>query len=153
ILPIFHYALNLPGFLVLGNAETVGEFADLFESVDRTNKIYIKRSPATRPALHFNLDDYRSGIEATVHRIRPHITTTPDFQREADLTVLGRYAPPSVLVNLNFEVLQFRGRTSRYLEIPQGEPTANLLKMAREGLFLELRSALNEARRHQAPVR
>ena len=50
-----------------------------------------------------------------------------------------------MLVNEHLDILQFRGRTGPYLEAPPGEPTMNLLKMARPGLFVELRSALNEA--------
>jgi two-component system CheB/CheR fusion protein len=146
ILPTLHYALNMPGFLVLGNAETVGEFTDLFEIVDRANKIYAKRVAANRPAVSFNLEEYRMGLDAVHRPARSRIPTTPEYQKEADRIVMGRYAPPGVLVNLSFDALQFRGRTIRYLDIPQGEPTANVLKMAREGLFLELRSALNEAR-------
>ena len=35
LLPVFHFALNPGGFLVLGLAETVGPFGDLFELADR----------------------------------------------------------------------------------------------------------------------
>ena len=35
VLRTFHYALNTPGFLILGSAETVGEHTELFEAVDR----------------------------------------------------------------------------------------------------------------------
>lgn len=76
-----------------------------------------------------------------------------DFQREADRVLLGRYAPPGVLVNENLDIVQFRGRTSPYLEPAPGEPTTNILKMAREGLFLDLRSALNEAKKSHQAVR
>ena len=30
LLPLFHYSLNPGGFLLLGNAETIGEFTNLF---------------------------------------------------------------------------------------------------------------------------
>ncbi|MFL5505296.1 MAG: ATP-binding protein, partial [Gemmatimonadales bacterium] len=61
--------------------------------------------------------------------------------------------PPAVLVNRYLDIVQFRGKTGDYLEAPAGEPTLNLLKMAREGLFLELRSALAEAEKQGVPVR
>lgn len=66
--------------------------------------------------------------------------------------LLDRYSPSGVLINENFDILQFRGRTGEYLESPRGEPTSNLLKMASEGLFLELRSALDEAKAGKGPV-
>ena len=66
--------------------------------------------------------------------------------------MLGRYAPPSALVNDDFEVQQFRGRTSPYFETPSGQPTTNILRMAKPGLFMELRSALTEAKATNGPV-
>ena len=39
-LRVFHYALNQPGFLLLGLSESVGDSPDLFSLVDRKNKIY-----------------------------------------------------------------------------------------------------------------
>jgi two-component system CheB/CheR fusion protein len=50
------------------------------------------------------------------------------------------------------EVLQFRGATGEFLEPPVGKATFNLLKMAREGLMLPLRSALQKARKENKAV-
>jgi two-component system CheB/CheR fusion protein len=145
IMPTFHYALNLPGYLVLGSAETVGEHTELFEVRDRVHRIYAKRPTSIRHPVFFPAPDSRLAGTITPGSRQPqHLTQ--DFQREADRILLTRYAPPGVVVNENFEILQFRGHTSLYLESPPGEPTTNLLKMAREGLFLDLRSALTEAR-------
>ena len=47
----------------------------------------------------------------------------------------------------SLDVLQFRGRTSRYLELPPGTASFNLLKMAREGLLGDLRTAIHQARK------
>ncbi len=150
LLPVFHFALNPGGFLVLGLAETVGSFGDLFELTSSVHKIYRKRESASRPPLTFMADDWLAGTAAK----RPGVINQPpsDFQREADRLVMRRYGPPCVLVNHDFEVQQFRGRTSPYLEAPSGQPTTNILRMAREGLFMELRSALTEAKATNAPV-
>jgi two-component system, chemotaxis family, CheB/CheR fusion protein len=149
LLPVFHFALNPGGFLVLGQAETVGSFGDLFELTNGAHKIYRRRETGVRPALTFMADDWLAGSLAK----RPGVVNQPaDFQREADRLVVSRYVPPSVLVNHDFEVQQFRGRTSPYLEAPSGHPTTNILRMAREGLFMELRSALTEAKAANAPV-
>ncbi len=152
VLPTFHYALNVPGFLVLGTAETVGENADLFELVDRGYKIYSKKVTPARVSTFLG---FERSAEVEIYAARRYGAATPtpaDFQREADRLVLRRYAPPGVLVDENHDVVQFRGRTSAFLEVPSGEPTTNVLKMAREGLFLELRGALADARRSNEPV-
>ena len=95
LLPVFHFALNPGGFLVLGLAETVGSFDDLFDLTNRTHKIYRKKETASRPQLTFMPDEWLAGTPAK----RPGVINQPpgDFQREADRLVLGRYAPPSAL--------------------------------------------------------
>jgi two-component system, chemotaxis family, CheB/CheR fusion protein len=153
VLPSFHYALNTPGFLLLGSAESVGDSTDLFDLVDRTNKIYSKKPTASRPHINFVAEDFRKSMVPGGRRGISASATPADFQREADRILLGRYSPAGVLVNENLDIIQYRGHTSTYLEPPPGEPTNNLLKMAREGLFLELRNACAEASRENAPVR
>ena len=150
LLPVFHFALNRSGYLVLGVAETVGTSSDLFELVNQDHKIYRRRDSAHRPQLTFLPDEWQGGIPAV--RPRPGGTTPGDLQREAERLLLNRYAPPSVLVNAQFDIQHFRGRTSPFLEAPAGQPTTNILRMAREGLFMELRSALSEAKATQGPI-
>ncbi|MGZ8445959.1 MAG: CheR family methyltransferase, partial [Candidatus Binatia bacterium] len=153
VLPTFHYALNVPGFLVLGSAETVGENITLFEPVDRANKIYVKKTGAARTYERFAADEHQAVTPGSSPRSRLAAAAPIDFQQEADRILLRRYSPPGVLVNENFDIIQFRGRTSPYLEQPPGEPTSNLLKMAGEGLFLELRIALSDAGKQHQSVR
>jgi two-component system CheB/CheR fusion protein len=76
-----------------------------------------------------------------------------DVQGEADRVVMSRYAPPGVVVNAELQIVQFRGHTGPYIEPAPGEASLNLLKMARDGLVLELRAAIHKARRSGAPVR
>ncbi len=149
LIPVFHFALNPRGFLVLGVAETVGTSADLFEQASRAHKIYRRLDGGRRPQLTFMADEWLAGVA-----VRPAGPgrRPPDFEREADRVALARYAPPSVLVNADFNVLQFRGRTAPFLEAPAGQPTADVMRMAREGLFMELRSALVEAKASRLPV-
>src|SRR5436309_1320661 len=76
-----------------------------------------------------------------------------DLLQEVDRILLTKYAPAGVLVNEAAEILQFRGHTSPYLEPAPGQASLNLLKMAREGLLMELRVAIDKARKQNAPVR
>src|SRR5437867_11721451 len=48
VLSIFHYALNTPGFLMLGISETVGPLSDFFSVVDKKYRIYAKKPTSTR---------------------------------------------------------------------------------------------------------
>src|SRR6059058_1337604 len=46
-IPQFHYALNPGGYLILGPAESVGLYDELFKLVDKKNKIYAKKKVPT----------------------------------------------------------------------------------------------------------
>src|SRR5204863_8474931 len=54
-IPQFHYALKPNGLLLLGPAESVGSFGELFDLVDKQNKIYIKKNV---PSPHFGFAAY-----------------------------------------------------------------------------------------------
>ena len=131
LLPIFHFALNRDGYLILGAAETVGTHVDLFQVVSPAHKIYKRRDSSHRAQLTFMANEWLPGM-AVRSDGKPGLP--PDFQREADRVTLSHYAPPSVLVDEEFEVQQFRGRSAPFLEAPSGQPTTNLLRMARAGL-------------------
>ena len=153
VIPTFHYALRPDGLLLLGGSETIGGFADLFALADRRHKLYQRKPAAHR--MEFELPHHgEPGDTAEANQtVTSGSVTGFDYQKEADRVVLGRYTPPGVVVNEHLDILQFRGHTGPYLEPASGTASLNLLKMAREGLLLELRGALTDARRHNAPAR
>ncbi len=153
VMPIFHYALKPNGFLLLGGSETTSGFENLFGPFDRKHRIYAKQAAAARPVVDFSVSDYPAGEpEAPRQSVVPERPAF-DIQREADRMLLGRFAPASVLINEHMEILQFRGHTGPYLEAASGSASLNLLKMAREGLLMELRSAIHKARKKGVPIR
>ena len=155
VFPVFHYALKPHGFLLLGASETPGAAADLFELVDKKAKFYAKRTMVTRPAVTFGhvLPEIKPEVPAALPASVEVGPGTSEIQRQADRLVLTHYSPTGVVVNRDLEVLQFRGRTATYLEHQQGEATLNLLKLAREGLMLDLRAVLNKAMKHNTRAR
>src|SRR5262249_37309433 len=56
VVPIFHYALNSNGYLILGSTETIGGFSDFFFPADRKHKIYSKKFVPSR--IHFAISDH-----------------------------------------------------------------------------------------------
>jgi two-component system CheB/CheR fusion protein len=147
---VFHYALQPAGFLLLGKSEAIGRFPDLFASVDRKYKIFSKKPSPARLAL---------GLAPANHRL-DKIDISPgkedagfDVTQESDRIVLSKYAPAGVIVNDRLEIIGFRGRTGLFLEHLPGDADLGLLKMAREGIQMALRMALQEAKKQGAPVR
>lgn len=77
----------------------------------------------------------------------------PDFQRECDRRLLAQYAPATVFVNQDLEMVHSRGEVDRYLRLPTGRASLSILRMVREGLISELRSAVSQASRQNVTVR
>ena len=50
-----------------------------------------------------------------------------------------------MLINSKYEILYFFGPTDRYLSVSPGEPTQDLMLLAREGLRAKLRAAIHKA--------
>ena len=158
LIPMFHYALQPTGFLVLGSAESVGDKLDLFEAVDKKHKIYAKKPARIPLPIEFGAAPW-SGISPAKppplgrgHRPQPQPGPF-DVQREADRLVANTYAPASIVVRGDFEIVQFRGDTNPYLAHHTGSASLDLLQMAREGLVGPLRAAVEEARERRRAVR
>ena len=52
LIPLFHYALNPDGMLFLGTSETVGEFVDLFATLDRKVEVVSTQRGGRRRTPH-----------------------------------------------------------------------------------------------------
>jgi two-component system, chemotaxis family, CheB/CheR fusion protein len=149
IIPILHYALKPSGFLVLGGSESVSAFPDLFSTVDKKHKIYSKKAITSR--LHYDFAQSHYPLQSPLRvsgnalKFQSADKEELDVQAEADRVVLREHAPVGVLINSEMEVVQFRGQTTPYLAPPPGKPSLNVLKLARNGLAIELRSLITAA--------
>ncbi|MBD2199759.1 MULTISPECIES: chemotaxis protein CheB [Calothrix] len=152
VLPVFHYGLKSSGFLMLGTSETVGEFSDLFTLLERKSKIYSRKMAPARLGIDLIANNYSLKVTTPQLTVSDNTWNEMEMQRTADQIILSQYAPVGVIIDNDLEILQFRGQTSAYLQPPAGRPSFNLLKMAKEELRLELRTAVHQAKQRQVPV-
>jgi PAS domain S-box-containing protein len=152
IIPAFHYALRPDGFLLLGASESTGQFGHLFETVEAKHKIFSKKPGATwiRTELPPALPPLRLSPDKSAGV--PLKSPAVDAPKEADRLLLNRYAPVAVLINEDAEILHFRGDTRKYLNLPAGKASFQLLKMARHGLALPIQRALLRAKKEDKVV-
>ena len=144
LLPIFHYSLRSYGYLVLGRSEGANEFSDLFTPIDRKARIFAKIPKALEERAYSTLNEWSTTNTRTVPLPVPG-SREFDLQKEVTRTLLADYTPPGVVVNSDLEIVQFHGHTGPYLDPVAGVASLRLLKMAREGLPLELRTAIHQA--------
>ncbi|OCQ98260.1 ATPase [Nostoc sp. MBR 210] len=153
LLPLFHYGLQPNGFLMLGTSETVGEFSNLFTLIDRKYKIYSRKMAVTRLGLDLISSNYSIETFNQLLPISDRSWNEVEIEKVADRIVLDQYAPVGVIIDGDLEILQFRGQTSLYLQLPLGRPSFNLLRIAKEELRIELRTAIHQAKKRGVSVK
>jgi two-component system, chemotaxis family, CheB/CheR fusion protein len=154
VISLFRYATRPGGYLVLGSSEGVGSGSHLFSMGNRSLKFFSKKVPPSRPAVRFALSRSAKQTEREAP-LKPHDATWNymDIQTDFDRRLLTHYAPPTVFINDDLEILHTRGNVNRYLKLASGRPSLNVLKMAREGLLLDLRNAITRAKKDNVAVR
>jgi two-component system CheB/CheR fusion protein len=152
VIPSLHYSLKPGGYLMLGASENLGGFADHFGLVDKKDKIYQKRKTTARLTTYFASADYLP-IRAGDPKLARELPAPFTVEREVEHLLVNRFVPASIVVNDQMEIVQFHGKTGAYLEPPAGQPSFSLAKMAREGLLVDLRAALDTAKKTNATVR
>jgi two-component system CheB/CheR fusion protein len=149
LIPLFHYALNHNGILVLGSAESIGNHQALFTPLLSRARIY--RRLNERPSkidfpiksLHMPpkfVDDSKfspavSNEQLLLEQLRQHFT------------------PAAVLVKADGDILYISGRTGKYLEPAAGKANMNIHAMAREGLRHVLPGAIRHVLGQHVPVK
>src|SRR5262249_18713739 len=143
IIPVFHYALKPNGFLFLGTSENLTQHGDLFAPIDKKTRIFQRRQDGGHlPHLPTIFRRHGLPVPAAGEGKAPIGRT---LRQSIEARVLERYVPAHVVVTREGDVINYSGGTGKYLEAPPGRPSRALMAMARRGLRLPLRSALQEA--------
>ena len=147
VLLLFHFALGEGGILMLGGSETVGGLDDRFEPISKTQRIYRQIGRSRPGEIDFPIGS--GGGARAIWPGAPHPAAARAIS-PSDLMnrlLIETYAPASVLINRKYECLYYSGPTDRYLRVAAGEPSRDLLAMAREGLRNKLRVVIQQASR------
>ena len=147
LIPLFHYSLNPGGFLFLGTSESVGEYVELFATLNRTQKLYQRKDNGSTQRLSLTrFLPKATGSSAAPRRSgKSGSDAAVQFRELTEQTLLEHYTPVGALVNERGDILHIHGRTGMYLEPAPGEAELNILKMARQGLRPALTRALHKA--------
>ncbi|MEX1017256.1 MAG: CheR family methyltransferase [Phycisphaeraceae bacterium] len=142
VLALFHATLVPDGHLVLGQAESVGRQRDLFAPLVEDRRVYRRLNSARRPPHPFPV------LPGGAHHKLPVAgaaePATDDLADRVRRLVLQEYCPAAVVINQRCEVLHLTGPTRRYLQLPEGEPTLDILALVGEPGRHRLRAAVQE---------
>jgi two-component system CheB/CheR fusion protein len=147
IIPIFHYALNPGGALILGYSESVGSNSEFFEVVDKKWKIFRRIGKMTHPS---GLELYPAvGItheNKTVEYQEYEHAERTDIKAIIRRSLLDNFAPPCAVIDQNDNIVYIHGRIGKYLEPAAGAANLNIIEMARPPIRNELVAAIRGVR-------
>ena len=167
VFEIFHFALLEKGMLFLGSSESIEDAGTLFTTLDKKYRLYGRRIGNRRSlsegsaSLGFALEkQHRIPVGGIVENNLVSATqpwpvssaTSPAKSRswaELHFRFLERFAPPSAIVDENYDVIHLSENAGRYLQLGGGTPTLNLLRIVHPMLRTELRAALFRAKRSE----
>lgn len=142
VISMFHFALRADGILLLGGSETIGDMESHFESISKANRLW-RHTGTARPG--------ETGLDIGAVRIPRLLGQRPVPSRQARLADLCRqsvtdsFAPAAVLIDLKLECQFSMGPVDRFLRVPAGAATHDLLAMARKDIRTRLRAAIQRA--------
>jgi len=148
ILTLFHFSLNKNGFLFLGSSESLGDLSRSFSTINNKWKIYSYKDGYS----HDTLGDF----------LLPNITRSKPIQQLSDYqlkgpgqvteitesifnTILDEFLPPSVIVDENFEVVHICKDVNKYIQLPSGKVTYDILSLIRKELSTTISIAIHKA--------
>ncbi|MBL8496586.1 PAS domain-containing protein [Nitrosomonas sp. JL21] len=145
LIPVFHYALVPEGVLFLSPSEGIGNHHELFSQINRKWKFYRACKTASSRTTVANVISWTAGMgDKTPDEviIKPKEINFAEFTRRV---LIQCFAPASVLTDLKGNIHFIHGDTGKFLRPAPGQASLNIIEMAREGLELELRTAIRAA--------
>ena len=161
VFDLFHFALHPGGLLFLGSAESVADGHALFAPLDRQHRLYVRRAG---PRAGWNLPTLPVYAPSAL-QVAPPVAPSPTGRMdpaagtlslssvaerrvspygELHLSALEQFAPPSILVNAQYDMVHLSEHAGRFLQTG-GEPSRSLLQVVHPALRVELHTALFRA--------
>lgn len=153
LLGLFHFVLNQHGYLFLGSSESVGVLAPSFQPISKAWRIFehtVAADKSAAPPLPIAGSAALRWMGAESGSAKSALPFG-NFEGAYRL-ILERSGPTQILVNARHEVLYVLGSTAAYLQVPAGEVSSNLVKLALPHVAGAIRVALNRAQTQRASV-
>jgi two-component system CheB/CheR fusion protein len=144
LIPLFHYSLKPEGLLVLGSADTPGQFHDLFAPSAPASRIFRRLgAPTERVSNYFVTRADHATPALNSESLSVSMNVSLQYQVEQEL--LQKHTPAAVLVNVAGDILYIHGRTGAFLEPAAGKANWNIHAMARDSVRYALADLLKRA--------
>ncbi|KOR33510.1 hypothetical protein TI05_00540 [Achromatium sp. WMS3] len=153
VFEVFHYSLRSGGYLLLGKSETISQqTTNLFKTINHRSRIYQRLEGVSHYALPITQQSIMHlGIKNREEAKRNTINTDLTSMRILE-ALTKRFAPPSLVINAQDNVVHFQGDLKPFLNFPQGRADMYLFDLVDSNLRAELRALVYRCRRDQQEV-
>lgn len=151
LIGLFNYSLNTGGILIIGTAESLGNKQEGYKELAPKLKIFKRLNTSYSQELI----DFPSSFQSSKTRLKENKALVPkpeNIAQIADQIILQQFAPASVLVTAQGDIVYITGKTGKYLEPVAGKANWNIHAMARVGLKQVLPSLFKKALLTSEPV-
>ncbi len=145
LFPVFYYALNNDGILLLGSSESISGFEKAFKPLDNHINIFQKQNGVLENVIDYPPIPQSGGNPKSYEPPKDRPVKQTEVQDMVEQTILDCYTHPSVIVNANYDILFLYGQTEIYLSLPKGKASLNLLNVAEKSIQYKLLATLKEA--------
>jgi two-component system, chemotaxis family, CheB/CheR fusion protein len=143
VFPLFYYALNPNGYLILGKSENIGQFDNLFAVINNGLKIF-QRKPLDGKIVkfpHFRPSKAKKIMQLNDSYPREDLTVS-EMVKE---TLYNNFDHPYVVINENMDIVEVHGDISYFLKFKEGTATLNFMKLVIPQLQIESRAIISKA--------
>ena len=143
IIPIFHYALNVGGYLMLGPSENISSNNELFRTIDASFRIAQRKELASGTT---------KGLEFRQGRLTPLVPKQHaagdgiNWNELRQQVLVEDFLPRSCIINTSGKILNASANIEKYLTLNDGDFKNDIIAMASSGLRIGLRTALKEVK-------
>ena len=144
VLSIFHFALRPSAYLFLGKSESIVHQENLFSPVSKEARIFRRVAAKDQiiPIPLYSSQDAGAGSKQPI-TIQERAQRKQENKLQKALSDI--YAPPSVLVNRNLDVVEVHGDMQSYLHFPSGKLEMNLTQLLRREWRTEVQTLVHHA--------
>ena len=142
VLSIFHFALRPSAYLFLGKSESIVHQENLFAPVSKEARIFqrVASKDQVIPIPLYSSQD--AGVKTPI-TIAERAPRKQESKLQKALSEI--FAPPSVLINKNLDVIEVHGDMQNYLHFPSGKLEMNLAQLLRREWRTEVQTLVHHA--------
>ncbi len=148
VLSLFHFSLNKDGFLFLGSSESLGDLSKNFSTISSKWKIYGFKEGVAADSLGDLMLPNMSRIKS-LPQTNDYTVKTPSSNSELTdsiyNTIIEEFIPPSVIVDQNFNIVHICKDVNRFIKLPAGKVTFDILSLLRKELSTPISIAIHKA--------